>query len=197
MTHPTHPNTELTDKQRAELEAAIKMANDMETIEGFIKHGRFVGDAVHVGIARLAEAIRLTRPTISGELDDVIKIVNKQAEDDGLWFCAKTAPEAYLQQELRKLHAVCESASRNLITAKRTEGWQDISTAPKTGESILIAAWHGEKVNLWQSVCYGHYYKTQGRFVYDGYSFGHPTGKMTHWMPLPKPPQPTAEDRGV
>ena len=30
------------------------------------------------------------------------KIVDEQAEDEGLWFIAKTAPEAYLQQELRR-----------------------------------------------------------------------------------------------
>lgn len=36
------------------------------------------------------------------------ELVNKQAEDPGLWFDAQTAPEAYLQQELRKLHAAIE-----------------------------------------------------------------------------------------
>lgn len=36
------------------------------------------------------------------------KIVDEQAEDDGLWFVAETASEAYLQQELRKLHAEIE-----------------------------------------------------------------------------------------
>ncbi len=35
-------------------------------------------------------------------------LVNKQAENDGLWFQAQTAPEAYLQQELRKLHKALE-----------------------------------------------------------------------------------------
>lgn len=39
------------------------------------------------------------------------KIVDEQAEDDGLWFIAKTAPEAYLQQELRRLHTVIEDES--------------------------------------------------------------------------------------
>jgi len=39
---------------------------------------------------------------------DIVGLVNKQAEDDGLWFDAQTAPEAYLQQELRRLHAVIE-----------------------------------------------------------------------------------------
>ena len=36
------------------------------------------------------------------------KLVDAQAEDEGLWFRAATAPEAYLQQELRKLHAEIE-----------------------------------------------------------------------------------------
>ncbi len=34
----------------------------------------------------------------------------EQAEDEGLWFVGgRTAPEAYLQQELRKLHAAIEA----------------------------------------------------------------------------------------
>ena len=35
-------------------------------------------------------------------------VVNEQAEDDGLWFIAETCAEAYLQHELRRLHAVIE-----------------------------------------------------------------------------------------
>ena len=35
-------------------------------------------------------------------------LVAKQAKNGGLWFEAKTAPEAYLQQELRKLHTLIE-----------------------------------------------------------------------------------------
>jgi hypothetical protein len=45
---------------------------------------------------------------LADRLDAVQAIVNDQAEDDGLWFEAVTAPEAYLQQELRRLHAVIE-----------------------------------------------------------------------------------------
>ena len=36
-------------------------------------------------------------------------LVDTQAEDSGLWFRAETAPEAYLQQELRRLHALVEA----------------------------------------------------------------------------------------
>lgn len=39
----------------------------------------------------------------------LLTLVNQQAEDEGLWFRAQTAPEGYLQQELRKLHAAVES----------------------------------------------------------------------------------------
>ena len=35
-------------------------------------------------------------------------LVDRQAEDKGLWFQAETAAEAYLQQELRRLHALIE-----------------------------------------------------------------------------------------
>lgn len=38
----------------------------------------------------------------------LLELVNAQAEDAGLWFVAETAPEAYLQQELRRLHRLIE-----------------------------------------------------------------------------------------
>ncbi len=40
---------------------------------------------------------------------DLKTIVEKQAEDEGLWFISETVPEAYLQLELRKLHAAIET----------------------------------------------------------------------------------------
>ena len=41
-------------------------------------------------------------------INKIKKIVHEQAKDEGLWFISERAPEAYLQQELRKLHAVIE-----------------------------------------------------------------------------------------
>lgn len=41
-------------------------------------------------------------------LGELRALVLRQAEDEGLWFVARTAPEAYLQQELRRLHAAIE-----------------------------------------------------------------------------------------
>ena len=42
------------------------------------------------------------------ETDALLDLVHKHAKDDGLWFIARPAPEAYLQQELRLLHALIE-----------------------------------------------------------------------------------------
>ena len=37
-----------------------------------------------------------------------LAIAQEQAEDEGLWFMAETAPEAYLQKALRRLHEAIE-----------------------------------------------------------------------------------------
>lgn len=42
-------------------------------------------------------------------ISKIRKLVASQAEDEGLWFEAETASEAYLQQELRRLHAAIEN----------------------------------------------------------------------------------------
>lgn len=52
-------------------------------------------------------------PTPEGEsaeqrLRKIQKVVNEQAEDEGLWFYPESAPEAHLQRALRRLHAVIE-----------------------------------------------------------------------------------------
>ena len=50
--------------------------------------------------------------TVLAKLKTMKQTVDEQAEDEGLWFVAATAPEAYLQQELRQLHAVIEAAAQ-------------------------------------------------------------------------------------
>jgi len=49
---------------------------------------------------------------------------NAQAEDDGLWFMAQTAPEAYLQRALRFLHSIVEGdvAMQRLLAASVPPG---------------------------------------------------------------------------
>jgi hypothetical protein len=61
----------------------------------------------------------------------VTDLMNRQANDDGLWFRAQTAPEGYLQQELRALHAAIEaqpavpvSALRALLEKWTADMWQ-------------------------------------------------------------------------
>jgi hypothetical protein len=55
------------------------------------------------------------------------EIVDAQAEDVGLWFKAQTAPEAYLQQELRRLHAAIERDPAVPVSALRAlvDRWKD------------------------------------------------------------------------
>jgi hypothetical protein len=47
-------------------------------------------------------------------IEPILALVSEQAEDEGLWFRAETAPEAYLQQELRRLHAAIETGARHV-----------------------------------------------------------------------------------
>jgi len=44
------------------------------------------------------------------ELEAARALAAAQAEDEGLWFEAETAPEAYLQAALRRMHAVVEGS---------------------------------------------------------------------------------------
>jgi hypothetical protein len=47
-------------------------------------------------------------------LREIRALVDEQAEDERIWFLVETAPEGYLQQQLRKLHALIEDvAERN------------------------------------------------------------------------------------
>lgn len=39
-------------------------------------------------------------------------LVEKQAADDGCWFQAQTCAEAYLQDQLRQLHAAIEGTDK-------------------------------------------------------------------------------------
>ncbi len=45
-------------------------------------------------------------------MDELIAIVNEQAEDEGLWFIDALCSEAYLQAALRRLHAAVEEQAR-------------------------------------------------------------------------------------
>lgn len=57
-------------------------------------------------------------------IDNILRHVNRQAEDEGLWFNAITITEAYLQRSLRELHATVEG---------ETIEWRDsLENSPST-----------------------------------------------------------------
>jgi len=68
-----------------------------------------------------------------GETVGLGDLVQLQATDDGLWFDALTALEAYLQQELRRLHASVEASlaeARELDTHHYANGIRHLNDNP-------------------------------------------------------------------
>ena len=68
------------------------------------KLGEGVCDECRKILREIKDAIR----TIIEKHFAVLDLVHSQAEDEALWFIADHMPEAYLQQELRKLHEAIE-----------------------------------------------------------------------------------------
>jgi len=64
------------------------------------------------------ELVNLTLEDVKESTDSILELVNNQAEDEGIFFQAKTAPEAYLQQEIRKLHQITEDKLTELEKLK-------------------------------------------------------------------------------
>jgi len=60
--------------------------------------------------------------------------------------------------------------------------WQDITTAPKTGERILVCGGLFEGADL-------VHWKRNSWVSEDG-TFAIGEGFFSHWMPLPSPPKP-------
>lgn len=48
-------------------------------------------------------------------------VIDEQADDEGLWFHAETAAEAYVQQALRRLHAIIEGKTPEQCAIKALE----------------------------------------------------------------------------
>ena len=78
-------------------QAMFERTHDQPWDEAIADPGSAAG--IYLDDARAARAVVLA---------EMREMVNRQAEDDGLWFVAQFASEAYLQQELRKLHALIE-----------------------------------------------------------------------------------------
>lgn len=82
-------------------------------------------------------------------------------------------------------------------TEARVDGWQDISTAERRGDLILLALKHGAvRQGYWGTGRYNRSLKAyeRGWCTRPGYIV-----EATHWRPLPAPPsltQPEARDAG-
>ena len=111
---------ELTQRQEGDVWSAIRRTIEgMPDIEKAMRAQRYEEASAYWDAAartiteKVVSAINGTPtpggPQLSIASDNRLRaLVNEQAEDDGLWFIARTAPEAYLQQELRRLHAAIE-----------------------------------------------------------------------------------------
>lgn len=105
------------------------------------------------------------------------QIAAEQAEDDGLWFVAETATEAYLQQELRRLTAAVEAES----------AWMPIETAPKDSNVLLTDGVNVSEGGWVSDVDQGAEWEGQLGMA-DWWSVSL-AWKPTHWQPLPAPPE--------
>ena len=52
------------------------------------------------------DAVKSLRRELS--IRKILEYIDTQAKDESLWFTARTLPEDYLQEGLRKLHALIE-----------------------------------------------------------------------------------------
>lgn len=87
-----------------------------------LARGLLNDDAAYAKLqAMAAELERLT-----AESARIRAVVGEQANNEGLWFVAKYATEAYLQSELRRLHGVIEGktgdeCAREILASNRQE----------------------------------------------------------------------------
>ncbi len=94
----------MTDTQKA-IEALDWVTGETILGSNAIDFCRLYGETIRRAL-KLAEAV-----------EGVLELVNKQAEDEGLWFDADYVTEAYLQRNLRELHVAIEAAPQSHISA--------------------------------------------------------------------------------
>ena len=70
---------------------------------------------LHIKTKGIDELNRTNSNMIDEEIKQIKKLIDKQAKDKGLWFIATTTSEAYLQQELRKLHYCIEEMIKRTL----------------------------------------------------------------------------------
>lgn len=83
------------------------VAEVVDALEGFVQR---IEKVLH---AQPLVVLERTPVAPDDKWKGVLDLVADQARDEGLWFTAVTAPEGYLQQELRKLHDLIEAVARS------------------------------------------------------------------------------------
>jgi len=80
-------------------------------------------------------------------IEKIFALVRTQANDEGLWFDAETAPEAYLQIALRELHAVVEG--KTALDVLRTAGLLIVDdpniNSPSDADKEKFRKWYNEQ----------------------------------------------------
>ena len=134
--------------------------------------------------------------------DELVKRLKNNRHPNGLKSQAADAIEQ-LEQENERLHSDLGKAIRELAKQPR---WIPVTERlPKPGKYLVLKTSElaGKPYYYWQIVSYadnlnkvdkydfpGKEYKRHGWYSYDS-EYGHyETGdKITHWMPLPEPPE--------
>ena len=92
---------------RGSVEAVVKIAiSDFQDHIDRLEAEKVLLKKTVVGLRETQEVESYLR--LEAEKAELVELVQEQAEDEALWFITVNAAEAYLQQELRRLHAVIE-----------------------------------------------------------------------------------------
>lgn len=106
-------------------------------------HYEGVGDNdgyFEMGPSDASNALQSEIDTLKAKDVRLKRIVNQQAKDDGLWFRAISAPEQYLQMELRKLHKAIEGSPKindEYLPGRRFMAFKSLSQR-YTGLALVI-----------------------------------------------------------
>lgn len=118
--------------------------------------------------------------------DLVREIVEAQANDPALWFIAQTAPEAYLQKELRRLHAAVEASA-----ALEAREWIPVSErTPEEFQEVLLYHNLGdvERPGVAHAIDVASYVDGEWIFPWDRGTLNPAPRWPQYWMPLPAAP---------
>ena len=90
--------------------AALGLEQQLEDAQKEIAALREQNDSLNAQMQNRDAKIAALKAQLAAQgWQDIKALVNLQAENEWLWFIAHTAPEAYLQQELRKLHSAIDA----------------------------------------------------------------------------------------